>query len=348
MSNERNEWDEPAGGERMAKTQAASDASGAAAVSEAQARATLIRLAEEMLVERRRSRRWRLFFRLVKLVIWLVIFAGIIWAVMRYDGDAGVVGPHVGVVEIDGVISDDSEASAERIIEGLDAAWTSSAQAVVLHINSPGGTPVQAQRIYAEVMRLRDAGDKPIYAVIEDLGASGAYYVASAAERIYASPSSLVGSIGVIHAGFGLEGAIDKLGIERRVFTAGENKDLLDPFRPVTPRQQAFWQQVLDTTHRQFVDAVKAGRGDRLADDPELFSGLVWSGEQAMSLGLVDELQSFDQVIRAQVGDATAYVDYTPKVDPLERVAQRLGVVAASFLGLELETSRSPLRYQLR
>ncbi|MBZ9537891.1 signal peptide peptidase SppA [Modicisalibacter tunisiensis] len=298
---------------------------------------------EGVLVEQRRARRWKLFFRFV--------FAGLllalVWAVfsgVRQAGGPTPAGPHVAVVRVEGAIDAEGRASAERIIEGVRQAWRNpDARAVVLDINSPGGSPVQSQRVYAELRRLVAQGGKPVVAVIEDIGASGAYYIASAAGRIYAAPASLVGSIGVIHAGFGLQGAIDKLGVERRVFTAGENKDFLDPFAPVTPEQREFWQQVLDTTHRQFIDAVKAGRGDRLADDPRLFSGLVWTGEQAMSLGLVDELASLEQLDRERF-DGLPLEDYTPSLDPFTRLSRQFGRVAAEWLGLP--STRSPVRYQ--
>nr|WP_290695118.1 signal peptide peptidase SppA [Halomonas sp. UBA3074] len=297
-----------------------------------------------VLKEQRRSRRWKLFFRLMMLTIVLVtLFSALYSLFWDSPGAATTEQRHLGIVEVNGVIASDSPANAERVIEGLNRAWEAeSAAAVVLHINSPGGSPVQSQRIYAEIMRLREQGDKPIIAVIEDIGASGAYYIAAAADEIVASPVSLVGSIGVIYAGFGFEEAIAKIGVERRVMTAGENKAFLDPFQPLDEEAEQFWQGVLSQTHRQFIDDVRAGRGERLSNSPEIFSGLVWSGEQSLELGLIDQLGSLEQLSRDQVGD-THWVDYTPSMDPLDRLTRRFTQVVAEVLGVNAPSS--PLRY---
>lgn len=297
-----------------------------------------------VLTEQRRTRRWKLFFRLMLLTVVLVtLFTSVYSLFWDSSGTTVPTQRHLGIVEVNGVIASDSPANAERIIKGLNRAWDSeSAAAVVLHINSPGGSPVQSQRIYAEIMRLREQGDKPIIAVIEDLGASGAYYIAAAADQIVASPVSLVGSIGVIYAGFGFEEAIERIGVERRVLTAGENKAFLDPFQPMDEASEDFWQSVLDQTHRQFVDDVRAGRGERLSDRPDIFSGLIWSGEQSVALGLVDQLGSLEQVARAQVG-GTHWEDYTPNLDPFERLTRRFTRVVAEVLGVE--TPNTPLRF---
>ncbi|MDV6319947.1 signal peptide peptidase SppA [Chromohalobacter sp. HP20-39] len=307
----------------------------------------LDRWIDGVLVEQRRSRRWKLFFRLV--VVLLIASSLAMTAYALFFAERGMPGgvgaPHLGVVEVEGVIDANGEASAERIIEGLRAAWQApSSRAVVLHINSPGGSPVQSQRVYDEVRRLAEKGDKPIIAVIEDIGASGAYYIAAAADDIYAAPASLVGSIGVIYSGFGMQDAIDKLGVERRVFTAGDNKAFLDPFSPIRDEQREFWQQVLDTTHRQFIEDVKAGRGERLADDPKLFSGLIWTGEQALELGLIDGLESLDALSRQRLGEVRLH-DYTPALDPLSRLSRQLGRVAAEWVGVS--GNASPVRYQV-
>lgn len=299
-----------------------------------------------VLQEQRRSRRWKIFFRLL---LAMIVLAGLALSALTLyltqAPDLADSRPHLGVVEVSGPIDAKSQASAKRIIDGLQQAWEDpDAEAVVLHINSPGGSPVQSQRVYDEIRYLESRGDKPILAVIEDIGASGAYYMASAANQIYASPASLVGSIGVISAGFGLEKAIDKVGVERRVFTAGDNKAFMDPFSDMTPSQQAFWQSVLDTTHRQFIDAVKAGRGNRLSDDPALFSGLVWTGEQAKSLGLVDDIANLEQLSRQRLGEVRLE-DYTPSLDPWSALSQKLTSAAAHWLGLSDPVS--PLRYQL-
>lgn len=295
----------------------------------------------EMVREQRRSRRWKIFFRLLFWVFWITVAAIVVF--MATGEQESLTGRQVGVVKIEGVIDSQSPASADRVIRGLNNAWQGSEKAVVLDINSPGGSPVQSQRIYDEIRRLRSTGDKPIIAVIEDIGASGAYYVASAADEIYAAPASLVGSIGVIYSGFGLEGAMEKLGVERRVFTAGENKDMLDPFQPVSEAQRRFWQHVLDQTHDQFINAVKAGRGDRLSDDPVLFSGLVWTGEEAVDKGLTDGLKSVGDIARDMTGSAET-TDYTQSGDPLEQISRHFGRIAAHYLGIDFRAAESPVR----
>lgn len=298
----------------------------------------------DVVEEQRRSRRWKLFFRLVWLL--LIIAGGLaVYALLSARPTTSMEGqPHLGVVEVEGAIAADAPANAERIIGGLNRAWQAdNAQAVVLHINSPGGSPVQSQRVYAEVMRLRESGDKPIIAVIEDIGASGAYYIAAAADRVVASPASLVGSIGVIYSGFGFQQAMETLGVERRVMTAGENKAFLDPFQPLDDEVADFWQTVLDTTHQQFIADVRAGRGQRLSDDPELFSGLVWTGEQAIELGLVDRLANLEDVSRERVGSVRRK-DYTPALNPLDRLTRRFTRTAARVLGLT--ASPSPMRLE--
>jgi len=299
-----------------------------------------------VLTEQRRSRRWKLFFRFIFVAILLaLLWLGFSSVILSGAGRAMPSQPHLGVVSVEGMIASDSPANAERLIKGLNRAWSAeSTEAVVLQINSPGGSPVQSQRIYAEIMRLREAGDKPIIAVIDDLGASGAYYIASAADEIAASPASLVGSIGVIFAGFGFERAIDSLGVERRVFTAGENKAFLDPFKPLDEDTAAFWQQVLDNTHQQFIDDVIAGRGERLSDSDEIFSGLIWSGEQAIELGLIDRLDSLESLSR-EYFDESRWEDYTPSIDPFERFTRRFAQTAAQWLGVS--TSPSPISFQL-
>ncbi|MCX2523673.1 signal peptide peptidase SppA [Larsenimonas rhizosphaerae] len=309
------------------------------------------RWVQEITREQRRSRRWRIFFRLVYIGLFGLLVFGVYRGVGSLDVDAGARGgggPHVATVRINGVIDAEGPASADTVIKGLhDAFDDEKARAIVLRINSPGGSPVQSQRIYQEIRRLKGhSPDRPVVAVIEDIGASGAYYIAAAADDIYAAPASLVGSIGVIYSGFGFKEAIGRLGVERRVFTAGENKDLLDPFRDVTQAQRDFWKTILDTTHQQFINDVKAGRGDRLASDPALFSGLVWTGEQAQVNGLTDGVATFDQLIRDRFSVEQA-VDYTLSPDPLERLSRQLGQVAAQWLGIGSQSTGSPVRYQV-
>ena len=310
--------------------------------------ALLAQLLQRMLDDQRRARRGRWVWRLIKLLVLIALVAGLCVAIGHSMGEDEEAQPHVGLVRINGVISPDDEANADAIISAIDDAWESPhTVAVILLINSPGGTPVQAQRIYDEIMRLRKKGGKSIDAVIDDMGASGAYYIASAADHVYASSSSLVGSIGVISAGFGYDELMQNVGIERRVYTAGSNKDMLDPFRPENEEQRAHLQTVLNSTHQKFIADVKAGRGDRLHETPELFSGSVWSGDQAVALGLVDALKSVDTLVREKVEDRKAVVDYTLEQPLFERVSKRMGVAALSALGIDTAASYKPVRTQL-
>ncbi|MDP9556083.1 UNVERIFIED_ORG: protease-4 [Pseudomonas parafulva] len=286
--------------------------------------------------EQRRSRRWGIFFKLLTFIYLFAILALFLpWADMDKAASGGA--SHTALVEVRGVIADQEAASADNIVKGLrDAFKDSKTKAVVLRINSPGGSPVQAGYVYDEIRRLRaeHPGIK-LYAVIADLGASGAYYIASAADEIYADKASLVGSIGVTAAGYGFVGAMDKLGVERRLYTSGEHKAFLDPFSPQKPEETQFWQGVLDTTHNQFIAMVKQGRGERLKDKdhPELFSGLVWSGEQAKALGLIDGLGSASYVAREVVGEKDL-VDFTVQESPLDRFSKRMGASVAERLAM--------------
>lgn len=286
--------------------------------------------------EQRRARRWGIFFKLLTFVYLfgiLVLFTPL----MDMDAAATRSGNHTALVEVRGVIADQEAASADNLIKSLREAFKDpKTKAVVMRINSPGGSPVQAGYVYDEIRRLRaEHPDTKLYAVITDLGASGAYYIASAADEIYADKASLVGSIGVTAAGYGFVGAMEKLGVERRSYTAGEHKAFLDPFSPEKPDERAFWQGVLNTTHQQFIAMVKQGRGDRLKDKehPELFSGLIWSGEQAKSLGLVDGLGSASYVAREVVGEKDL-VDYTVQESPLDRFSKRIGASVAEHLAM--------------
>ncbi|WP_286785248.1 MULTISPECIES: signal peptide peptidase SppA [Pseudomonas] len=286
--------------------------------------------------EQRRSRRWGIFFKLLTFVYlfgMLALFSPMLN--LRKAGSSS--GSYTAVVDVRGMIADKEAASADNIIGSLRAAFEDeSTKGVILRINSPGGSPVQSGYIYDEIRRLR--ADKPaikVYAVISDLGASGAYYIASAADEIYADKSSLVGSIGVTAAGFGFVGTMEKLGVDRRVYTSGEHKAFLDPFQPPKADETEFWQGVLQTTHRQFIDSVKKGRGDRLKDKdhPELFSGLIWSGEQALQLGLIDGLGSTSYVAREVIGEKEIK-DYTVEETPFDRFAKKIGASVADNLAM--------------
>ena len=252
---------------------------------------------------------------------------------------------HVGFVTVSGVIAPDQDASADMIVSGLTRAFEAeNSKAVVIKINSPGGSPVQSNQVYNAIKRLRaEYPEKKVYAAITDLGASGAYYIASAADEIYADPASIVGSIGVIMAGFGFEEAAEKLGVERRVLTAGENKAVMDPFSPISPEDRKHMQVMLDEIHQQFITAVKNGRGDRLKADthPEIFSGLFWTGEKAMELGLVDGLKSPGNVARDIVG-LEEMVNYSVSRSPFEEFVRRFGVSIGEGLANKLGLSAAP------
>ena len=283
-------------------------------------------------VEQRKARRWGIFFKLLTFAYLFFIFAALTPAsrsvVMPAEED------HVALVAVEGIIAANSEANANTVVTGLRAAFEAErSKAIIVAINSPGGSPVQSGYINDEINRLRELHpEKKVYAVIADIGASGGYYVASAADEIYADKASLVGSIGVISAGFGVNGLLEKIGVDRRVYTSGESKNFLDMFSAERDQDREFWQGVLNVTHNQFIDVVKRGRGDRLLDDPEIFSGLIWTGEQAVEKGLIDGLGSAGYVAREVVGYEDIR-DYTVTVSPFEEFAKKLG---ASFsLGLQ-------------
>ena len=237
---------------------------------------------------------------------------------------------HTAVVELKGEIASGADASAEYVIAALRTAFEDDgAKAVVMLINSPGGSPVQAGMINDEIMRLKALHKKPMYAVVEESCASAAYYIASAADSIYVDKASIVGSIGVLMDGFGFTGTMEKLGVERRLLTAGANKGMLDPFSPMNPQQKAFAQQMLGQIHQQFIDVVRKGRGDRLKENQDTFSGLFWTGQEAVKLGLADGLGSLDQVARDVVG-AEEVVDYTRRENVAERFAKKFGASVGS------------------
>ena len=285
-------------------------------------RATLERLAFASLNEQRLARRWRNFVRLA----WLMFFIVVGWITISQNSSTKDVStPHTAVVEIKGEIASGAEASAELIVAALRGAFEDNgAQAVVLLINSPGGSPVQAGIINDEIKRLKAKYKKPVYAVVEESCASAAYYIAVAADKIFVDKASIVGSIGVLMDGFGFTGLMDKLGVERRLMTAGENKGFLDPFSPQTEKHRVFAQAMLDQIHKQFIVVVKAGRGSRLKETPETFSGLFWSGQQAIELGLADQLGSLDFVAR-EIVKAEEIIDYTRRDNVAERLVKRFG-----------------------
>ena len=301
-------------------------------------REVVTQLAEASLKEQRRSRRWGIIFKLLTFAY--------IGVVLFMIGEASLTKvtineKHTALDELTGVIADKEKASADHIVTALrDAFDNEKAAGVILRINSPGGSPVQSGYIYDEIQRLRKENpDTPLYAVVTDICASGGYYIASAADKIYADKASIVGSIGVRMDNFGFVDAIQKLGVERRTLTAGENKALLDPFLPENEKTKAHMQNMLSEIHQQFINAVKEGRGDRLDTSVEgLFSGLIWTGETAVKNGLVDELASSSYVAREVIGEETI-VDYTVQDDLLERFAQRLGSTVAQVISTQLFSS---------
>ncbi|HSJ47552.1 MAG TPA: S49 family peptidase [Gammaproteobacteria bacterium] len=289
------------------------------------------RLAFASLNEQRRSRRWGILF---KTLIFVYLFSLLfLYRPGVWQADGLTMKSHTALVELDGVIGADTMASADMIITGLrDAFEAKHVKGVILRINSPGGSPVQAGYIYDEIRRLRaEHTHIPVYAVVTDICASGGYYVAAAADEIYADKASIVGSIGVRMDSFGFVGAMEKLGIERRLLTAGEHKGFLDPFQEAREADVAHIQGLLNNIHTQFIDTVREGRGERLTDNPDIFSGLVWTGEQSVTLGLVDGLASASHVARELIG-AENIVNYTPRPDFLQRFSERFGVAMAKAL----------------
>ena len=282
----------------------------------------LEQLARDLLRDRRSERRWRVFFRFA----WLLLFtfiALLLWAGRAHTSAPST--PHTALIEVRGEIAAEGEASAENLVAALKSAFEdASAQAIVLRINSPGGSPVQAGIVNDEIKRLKALHKKPVYAVVEEMCASGAYYIAVAADEIYVDKASLVGSIGVLMDGFGFTGAMQKLGVERRLLTAGENKGMLDPFSPQNEKHQAYAKAMIDQIHQQFIAVVKEGRGKRLKETPDTFSGLFWNGEEAIRQGLADKPGNLDYVAR-EVVKAAEIIDYTPKENVAERLAKRFG-----------------------
>ncbi len=285
-------------------------------------------LAQDYLKERKSRRRWGL---LIKVVVLLYV-GGTTYAYFN-AGDKVISDSHTAIVEVNGIIGPEA-ISATQINKSLKNAFSAkSSAAVIIKINSPGGTPVQAAQINEEISRLRSLyPDKPVYAAITDICASGGYYIAVAADEIYAHPASIVGSIGVLMNGFGFVEAMKKLGIERRLLTAGENKGILDPFSPVNPNQERHAKSMLADVHEQFISAVKQGRGDRLSTDAEIFSGLFWSGEKARQLGLIDSFGTAEHIAREIVGEKTL-VDYTIRPNFLDQFAEQIGAsITNTFL----------------
>jgi protease-4 len=291
-------------------------------------KSTLEKVLLESIKEQRSSRRWRVFFRLVWLVIIGIVLFNVFGGKSKLSAETG---KHVAVIDLNGIICSENK-SYETVIDGVTSALEDKdTVGVIIRANSPGGSPVYSNMIYNEILRLRKLHPKkPVEVVIEDVCASGCYYIASAAEKIYANPSSIVGSIGVIYTGFGVTSLMDKVGVDSRLVISGRNKAMGYPFIPPNAEQNAMQQQMLDKIHMQFITAVKNGRGNKLGNDPDLFSGRYWIGEDAKPLGLIDGFSTVDTLAREQF-KTDNLIDYTPDSDPVDRIAKRLGVGLVDF-----------------
>jgi protease-4 len=287
-------------------------------------RETLEKLLFATVKEQRAARRWSIFFKLLTLGV--ISFS--LWAYFDFStgSDIEALGRHTALIDIDGSIESEGSGSADSVIPSLNKAFSDAGSvAIVLRINSPGGSPVQAGMIVDEILRLRKGyPSKPVYVVVDEICASGGYYIAAAADKIFVNKASIVGSIGVLMDGFGFTGTMEKLGVERRLLTAGENKGFLDPFSPQSEKHKAHAQVMLNEIHQQFIGVVRAGRGKRLKETPEMFSGLFWSGAKAVEMGLADGFGSVDSVAR-EVIKVEDIVDYTAHEGLPERVLKKFG-----------------------
>jgi protease-4 len=302
----------------------------------------LEKLASSSIIEQRRARRWGIFFKLLTFAYLVTLL--VLWIPdMIPDAAIKATKEHTAIIEIKGVIADDSEASADNVITALRAAYEDKkTKGVILRINSPGGSAVQAGYINDEIQRLKEKHkDIPVYAVVTDMAASGGYYIAVAADEIYVDKASIVGSIGVLMSTFGFEKGMEKLGVERRLLTAGAHKGILDPFSPLKEEEKQHVQTMLDQVHQQFIKEVKEGRGDRLKPNEKIFSGLFWSGEESINLGLADGLGSSSYVARELI-KAETLVDYTQSEDIFERFAKRIGAGAAAFVSSRVGLEAAP------
>lgn len=293
-------------------------------------RSTLEKVALAAVQEQKRARKWSIFF---KSLTFIYLFALLFYAMDWIGPSSSASGPHTAVININGVIGDGEAVNASDTVSSLQSAFEDkNTKGIILRINSPGGSPVQAGIINDEIHRLRKLYPKvPLYAVVEDICASGGYYIAAAADRIYVDKASIVGSIGVLMDGFGFTGAMQKFGVERRLMTAGENKAILDPFSPVNPKHQAYAQSMLNQIHQQFIKVVREGRGNRLKESPEMFSGLFWTGETSIAMGLADGLGSTNSVARDIIKEENL-VDFTTSEGLADRFAKRFGASMSNTL----------------
>jgi len=294
-------------------------------------RSILERVALSSIVEQRRARRWSIFFKLLFLT-YIIIISGIAMSPMS-DVASLSQGPHTAVVDVKGVIISGGEADADNIIKSLNNAIKDpNTQGLILRVNSPGGSPVQSSYIYEAIRKIKsEHPELPIHAVVEDLCASGCYFIAAAVDKIFVNQSSIVGSIGVVMNGFGFTDTLKILGVERRLYTAGKHKGFLDPFSDVNPEEKAHVQSMLNDIHSEFIQSVKRGRGERLTNNPDLFSGLVWAGSESIKLGLTDAVGDVRSVAKNEIG-AEKIVDFTTKQPFIERLAKSMGAATAEFV----------------
>ncbi len=304
-------------------------------------KAVLEKLAFAAIDEQKTARRWGIFFKFLTFAYLVTALA--IFAYPQFEPEMHGNLKHVAVVDVLGVIMEGESASADTVIDGLrEAVKDKNTKGIVLNINSPGGSAVQAAYVYEEIRRQKAAHPElPIYAVVGDICASGGYYIASASDKIFVSPASIIGSIGVVMNGFGFSNVLDKLGVERRLLTAGEHKAMLDPFLPVKEQESKHMQGMLNEVHQQFITAVRQGRGERLKETPDMFSGLVWSGETSVKLGLADDFGSVDTVARNVLGTEEK-VNFTPQERLIDRLAGKFGasfahVIATTFKGPQFQ-----------
>lgn len=299
-------------------------------------KSVLEKLAFAALHEQRSTRRWGIFFKLLTFSYLVAILMIAVYPQMETGKHSNQ--QQVAVIDVLGMIAEGEAASADSIIDGLrDAAKDSNTKGIILNINSPGGSAVQAAYVYDEIRRQKaEHPNLPIYSVVGDICASGGYYIAAASDKIYVSPASLIGSIGVVMNGFGFSNVLEKLGVERRLMTAGEHKAMLDPFSPVNQQESQHMQGLLDQVHQQFINAVRQGRGDRLKETPEMFSGLIWSGEQSVKLGLADAFGSIDSVARNDFGSEET-VNFTPQEHLIDRLAGKFGAAFGHSIATALK-----------
>jgi protease-4 len=296
-------------------------------------REVIEKLALAAITEQTRARRWSVFFKSLMLAYLIAVLGMVMYPTLKQDmgGDGK---DHTAVIDVVGVIAEDKDANAATIIESLrDAVKDKHTKGIILHANSPGGSPVQSAYVYEEIRKIKkEHPDLPIFAVVSDICASGCYYIASASDKIFVNPSSLIGSIGVLMDGFGFVDIMQKLGVERRLLTAGAHKAMLDPFSPPKAEETQYMQGLLDQVHQQFIGAVKAGRGDRLKESPDMFSGLVWTGEAGVKLGVADDYGNDDSVAKDIIG-AEKLVDFTRQGRLIDKIAGKLGASFGQAIG---------------